>query len=87
MDILKLRRQGFSFRVIANKLGIDRDTVKNYLQENHPPAERRRKSHKESIQSPFKQTIEDYFHQDNYRSTWLYNQIKNKMMRGHAFNV
>ena len=77
MDIFTLRRQGFSFRAIAHKLGIHRDTVKKYLQENHPPAERRRKNHKESILSPFRQTIEDYLHQDNYRSTWLYNRIKN----------
>ncbi len=66
MDIFTLRRQGFSFRAIAHKLGIHRDTVKKYLQENHPPAERRRKNHKESVLSPFKQTIEDYLHQDNY---------------------
>jgi transposase len=77
MDIFTLRRQGFSFRSIAHKLGIHRDTVKKYLQENCPPAERRRKNHKESILAPFKQTIEDYLHQDNYRSTWLYNLIKN----------
>jgi transposase len=75
MDIFALRRQGFSFRAIAHKLGIHRETVKKYLQENRPPAEQHRKNHKESILAPFQQTIEDYLHQDNYRSTWLYNQI------------
>lgn len=75
MDIFALRRQGFSFRAIAHKLGIHRDTVKKYLQENRPAAERHRKNHKESVLAPFQQTIEDYLRQDNYRSTWLYNQI------------
>ncbi|MCX5881272.1 MAG: IS21 family transposase [Deltaproteobacteria bacterium] len=75
MDIFALRRQGFSFRTIAHKLGIHRETVKKYLQENRPPGELRRENHKESILAPFQQTIEDFLHQDNYRSTWLYNQI------------
>jgi transposase len=75
MDIFALRRQGFSFRTIAQKLGIHRETVKKYLQENRPAAENRRANHKESILVPFQQTIEDFLHQDNYRSTWLYNQI------------
>lgn len=76
MDIFALRRQGFSFRTIAHKLGIHRETVKKYLQENRPAAENRRTNHKESILAPFQQTIEDFLHQDNYRSTWLYNQIQ-----------
>jgi transposase len=76
MDIFALRRQGFSFRSIAHKLGIHRETVKKYLLENRPSAEQHRKNHKESVLAPFQQTIEDYLLQDNYRSTWLYNQIK-----------
>lgn len=75
MDIFALRRQGFSFRAIAHKLGIHRETVKKYLQENRPAAEYRRTNHKEPILAPFQQTIEDFLHQDNYRSTWLYNKI------------
>jgi len=76
MDIFALRRQGFSFRAIAHKLGIHRETVKKYLQENRPPAECCRANHKELILAPFQQTIEDFLHMDNYRSTWLYNQIR-----------
>jgi len=33
MDIFTLHRQGFSFRAIAHKLGIHRNTVKKYIQE------------------------------------------------------
>ena len=76
MDIFALRRQGFSFRSIAHKLGIHRDTVKKYLLDGRPPVEQQRKNHKESILAPFKQTIEDYLQEDNYRSTWLYNLVK-----------
>lgn len=76
MDIFALRRQGFSFRAIAHKLGIHRDTVKKYLLENRPMAERQRKNSKVSILVPYQQAIEDYLQEDRYRSTWLYNQIK-----------
>jgi transposase len=76
MDIFALRRQGFSFRSIAHKLGIHRDTVKKYLLDGRTPVEQQRKNHKESILAPFKQTIEDYLQEDNYRSTWLYNLVK-----------
>jgi len=60
MDIFALRRQGFSFRSIAHKLGIHRDTVKKYLLDGRTPVDQQRKNHKESILAPFKQTIEDY---------------------------
>ena len=57
MDIFALRRQGFSFRAIAHKLGIHRETVKKYLQENRPPAEHRRTNHKESVLAPFSRRL------------------------------
>lgn len=65
MDIFALRRQGFSFRSIAHKLGIHRDTVKKYLLDGRTPVEQQKKNHKKSILATFKQTIEDHLQDDN----------------------
>ena len=59
MDIFSLRRQGFSMRFIAKKLGIHRNTVKKYLKQGGPPNYRKRKR-KASILDPYKPIIEDY---------------------------
>ena len=75
MDILALRRQGFSMRYIARKLGIHRDTVKKYLNSGIPPQYRKHKR-KPSILDPYKQIIEDYLKQDNYQATWILDRIR-----------
>ena len=76
MDILALHRQGFSMRKISEKLGVHRDTVKKYITQNHPPKYRKVKN-KDSIIAPYLQFIEQWLQQDNYRATWIFNQIKN----------
>ena len=76
MDILSLHRQGITMRAIARKLGIHRNTVKKYLQ--NPQAPRYHKSkRKESILTPYHKMIDDWLEQDDYRATWIYNQIQN----------
>ena len=76
MDILSYYRQGFSMRAIARKLGIHRDTVKKYL--TRPETPKYHKSNgKESVLAPYHQMIDDWLEQDNYRATWIYQQIQN----------
>ena len=75
MDIIALRRQGYSMRAIAKKLGIHRNTVKRHLESNSFPTYRKEKR-VESILDPYRQTIKDYLEQDNYQGTWIYDRLK-----------
>ena len=81
MDILALRRQGLSMRYIARKLGIHRNTVKRYLESKVPPKYCKRKR-KGSILDPYKQIIDDYLQQDDYRATWLLDRISKMGYQG-----
>ena len=81
MDILALRRQGFSMRYIARKLGIHRNTVKRYLESKAPPKYRRGKR-KGSILDPYKQIIDDYLQNDDYRATWVFDRISKMGYQG-----
>jgi len=76
MDIFALRRQGFSLRYIAKKLGIHRNAVKMYLENGTLPQYRKRKR-AVSILDPFKGVIEYFLAQGNYQSTWIFDRIKN----------
>lgn len=76
MDILALRRQGFSLREISAKLGRHRNTVTKYITNQGPPTYKK-VNRKESILAPYVQLIDQWLEQDNYRGTWIYNQIKN----------
>ncbi len=58
MDIIALRRQGYSMRAIAKKLGIHRNTVKRHLESDSFPQYRKEKRNK-SILDPYHQTIKD----------------------------
>lgn len=81
MDIFGLRRQGFSFRYIAKKLGIHRNTVRRYLDEGSPP-QYRLKERRGSVLDPFKEVIEGFLDEDNYRATWIFDRIRNMGYRG-----
>lgn len=54
MDIHSLRKDGWSMRAIAKKLGIHRDTVKKHLESDTLPRYRKHKR-KASLLDPFKQ--------------------------------
>jgi transposase len=75
MDIFALRRQGFSFRTIAKKLGIHRNTVKKYLTQEKPP-QYTRTSKKEPVLSSYLPLIDEWLSQDNYQASWIYTRIK-----------
>jgi transposase len=81
MDIFALRRQGFSLRYIAKKLGVHRKTVKRYLGSGSLPQYRREKG-VTSIVDPFKQVIEDFLEHDSYQATWIFDRIKNMGYKG-----
>ena len=76
MDILSLYRQGLKMRAIARKLGIHRNTVKKYV--TNPQAPQYRKSkRRDSILTPYHRMIDDWLEQDDYRATWIFQQVKN----------
>jgi transposase len=65
MDILALRRQGFSLREISGKLGIHRTTVTKYVNQGQAPKYTKVKR-KGSILDPYVQLIDEWLSQDNY---------------------
>ena len=60
MDILAFHRQGHSMRWIAEKLGIHRNTVKNYIINKKQPKYRKQRR-RESILGPYHPIIRDWF--------------------------
>jgi transposase len=76
MDIFSLRREGFSMRAIAKKLGIHRNTVKKYLESKVLPTYRKTKR-KPSKLDPYQQIVRDFLEEDDYRATWVYDRLRN----------
>lgn len=76
MDIFSLRKQGFSMRAIARKLGIHRQTVKQHLESGMIPTYRTTKR-KESKLDPFRQIIRDFLQEDDYQATWIHDRLRN----------
>ena len=74
MDIFSLRNQGFSRRAIAKKLGIHRDTVKKYLEGKMLPTYRKTKR-KPSKLDPYRQVIQDFLNDDDYKATWIHERL------------
>jgi len=75
MDIVAMRRNGYSIRKIAKLTGIHRRTVKRHLESNSFPAYKKEKR-KLSILEPYTQIIRDYLEQDDYQATWIYDRLK-----------
>jgi len=75
MDIIAMRRNGYSIRKIAKLTGIHRKTVKRHLESNSFPAYKKEKR-KLSILEPYTQIIRDYLEQDDYQATWIYDRLK-----------
>ena len=81
MDIISLHRQGFSMRAIARKLGIHRNTVKRHIEASKLPQYEKRKRGA-SILDPFRQIIDDYLAEDEYKATWIYDRLKKAGYQG-----
>lgn len=80
MDIQELRRQGFSQRQIAKRLGMSRQTVRKYLE--HPEAftQRRTVRHASKL-DPYREQIMGWMKEDGaYQASWIYHRL-----RGYGF--
>ena len=75
MDIVAMHRQGLSMRAIARKLGIHRNTVKRHIDSDTRPRYQKR-ARKASILDPFRQIIDDYLAEDEYKASWIYDRLK-----------
>lgn len=75
LDVLSLKRQGYSERGIARRLGIHRKTVKKYLE--NPDWMHNRTNHKrDSKLDPFIGNIESWLEDDIlYTGTWIYDHL------------
>lgn len=82
MDLLLLERKGLSQRQIAEKLGISRNTVKKYT-ENQGYPEERKTIQRKSLLDPFDGNIEFWLNEDlEYTATWIYDRLCNMDFTG-----
>jgi transposase len=70
MDIRSMAKQGYSNRQIAEKTGIDRRTVKKYLQEGTLPVYR--KINRNSKLEPFYPLIQGWLSQEDFQATRIH---------------
>jgi len=78
LDILLLQRQGLSQRKIARKLGISRNTVKKYIEDQGCPEVERKKIKRKSLLDPFTGNIDFWLKEDSeYQATWIYDRLCN----------
>jgi len=76
LDILILHRKGLSQRKIARKLGISRNTVKKYIDNQGYPEGEQKKRKRKSLLDPFTDTITALLDEDNeYQATWIYDRL------------
>jgi transposase len=74
MEISFLDGQGYSQRGIARELGIPRKTVKKYLDGGGSP-EYRRRARRQTILDSYREIIQDWLKQDNYRGSWIHDRL------------
>lgn len=73
MDIRSLKKLGYSDRKISEKTGLNRRTVKKYLQDGAQPEYK--KDQRQSKLEPFKPLIEGWLEQDNYQASWIHAKL------------
>ncbi len=82
MDLLLLERKGLSRRQIAKKLGISRNTVKKFIENQGYPEERKYQQRK-SLLDPFNDNIAFWLNEDlEYTATWIYDRLCNMDFAG-----
>ena len=78
MDILYLHREKLSQRAIARKLGISRNTVKNYLENFEQGSSPIKTKERKSVLDPFSEMIKAWIQEDEYYTgTWIYDRLTN----------
>lgn len=79
LEILFDHRQDFSFREIARRNGCDPRTAKKYIEHPELIGKRRKPTPRPSIVDPFLPQIKSYLEEeggDEYRASWIYDQIR-----------
>lgn len=83
MDILVMLRKGLSQRQIARKLGISRNTVKKYIDNQGYPEPDRSKINRKSLLDPFQGNIAAWLEEDmEYKATWIYDRLRSMDFSG-----
>lgn len=80
MDIWALKRQGYSTRAIARKLGIHRKTVRKYLERHEFP--RYRAVVRKSGLEPYHEMIKDLLEREDYQATRVHEMVMQQGYRG-----
>src|SRR5258708_7649335 len=77
LDIQQLRRQGLSYSQIARRLGMDRRTVRHYIQHPECINQPRKAGPRQSKVDAFRQQIAWYLQEDpDYRATTIYDRLQ-----------
>lgn len=80
MEIWALKRQGYSIRAIARKLGIHRKTVRKYLETNEFP--KYQAVERKSGLAPYHRMIEDWLSTENYQATRVHEMVRQQGYSG-----
>ena len=80
MDIWALKRQGYSIRAIARKLGLHRKTVRKYLESKEFP--KYRSANRKSGLEPYYQMISDWLSTEDYHATRVHELVVKQGYQG-----
>ncbi len=71
------KRKGLTQRQIAKKLGISRNTVKKYIENQGYPERDRSKPNRKSLLDPFQGNLAAWLEEDmEYKATWIYDRLR-----------
>ncbi len=77
MDIVVLQRKGLTQRQIAKRLGISRNTVKKYIDNQGYPESDRSKPNRKSLLDRFRGNLAAWLEEDMaYKATWIYDHLR-----------
>lgn len=83
LDKLLMNKRGLSQRQIAERLGISRNTVKRYLENQGYLEPDRAKIMRRSKLDPFKGNIAAWLEEDaGYKATWIYDRLRSMGFSG-----
>ena len=72
-----MKRKGMPQRQIAKKLGISRNTVKKYIENQGYPERDRSERNRKSLLDRFQGNIAAWLDEDiEYKATWIYDRLR-----------